>query len=90
MENKVKRLKGIVIKLIRDRGYGFIRSEDDRMRFMHVTDVVDWDHMAENIEVTFIPSGESIAHRCPHCGSDVDCDSVKNNRLRALKVQRVK
>jgi len=48
-------LKGTVKKLIRDRGFGFITSEDGTEVFFHRSDLVaaDFDSMEEGAAVEF-------------------------------------
>lgn len=81
------RLTGVVIRLFRDRGYGFIYGDDKLSRFMHAKEVYDFDHIYENARVSFISEGEPISHVCPNCGISFPCDEIKNNGLRALEVR---
>jgi CspA family cold shock protein len=48
-------LKGTVKKLIRDRGFGFITSEDGTEVFFHRSDLLeaDFDTMEEGAKVEF-------------------------------------
>lgn len=52
-------MKGVIITIIPNRGYGFIRGDrDGTTRFMHANNVLnirDFDHMYEGQRVSFVP-----------------------------------
>jgi CspA family cold shock protein len=54
-KKEVKSLKGKVKRLIRDRGFGFITSEDGTEVFFHRSELVeaDFDTMEEGADVEF-------------------------------------
>lgn len=71
------RMAGTVIRLLRNRGFGFIRGEDGLSRFFEAKEVyppVDFDLMHEGQRVTFVPmdGGEAA--------------NPKSNKLRAGQV----
>lgn len=49
-------MKGTVKRLLRDRGYGFIRGEDGKEYFFHLSDLrgVTWDDLQEGEPVEFL------------------------------------
>ena len=48
-------MTGTIAKLIRDKGFGFIKGSDDREYFFHSTAVKNggWDDLEEGQRVTF-------------------------------------
>jgi cold shock CspA family protein len=68
-------MKGTVIRMDLNRGFGFIRGEDKLSRFFHCKEVKGtlFDLLSEGDEVLFTPA----------------TDGTENNKLRAIEVQRV-
>lgn len=58
-ERKSRRLKGEIVKIIGESGYGFIRDELDLERFFHANGIDDYKHKFEDLtvgmRVTFFP-----------------------------------
>jgi cold shock CspA family protein len=50
-------VKGVVTKIFRDRGYGFVRGEDGHARFLHASEVDRgmFDALSEGSCVDFTP-----------------------------------
>lgn len=48
-------MTGTISKIIRDKGFGFIKGTDDREYFFHSTAVADngWDELEEGHKVSF-------------------------------------
>lgn len=67
-------MKGKIVRLVRDRGFGFIRAEGGQEVFFHSTEVRDGDFNSLN-------EGESVEF-------DMGRDS-RSNRERAVNVRVV-
>jgi cold shock CspA family protein len=51
-----ERMTGVIIKVIPNKGYGFIRGTEDKLvRFMHHSEAEDFDSMREGLGVSFVP-----------------------------------
>lgn len=73
-------MQGVVITLLPNKGFGFIRGDDHMTRFFHVENVLnrrDFDVMHEGQRVTFVPVDLT----------DKNPAMVKGNGLRASEVQ---
>jgi cold shock CspA family protein len=66
-------MTGTIIRIVRDRGFGFIRDEEGRSRMFVSKDLAaDWDFILPGSRVKFHPS------RGP---------AGKGNELRAIKIE---
>lgn len=68
-------MNGVVIRVLPNKGFAFIRGSDGLSRFMHVNDMhrpLDFDTLREGQAVEFIPTTEN---------------SGKGNGLRATEVK---
>lgn len=53
------RMKGVIIRVLPNRGFGFIRDSDGRSRFMHAQQVKPagtFDMLREGMSVDFLPA----------------------------------
>ena len=69
-------MKGVIIRVLPNKGYGFIRDEAGRSRFMHAKEVIPagtFDLMRDGMTVEFEPSNTG----------------EKSDGLRALQVRLV-
>ena len=47
-------MRGYIYRIVRDRGFGFIRGEDEQTRFFHCTSVCgDFEEFKEQDQVEF-------------------------------------
>jgi CspA family cold shock protein len=51
-----ERMNGTVVRLMMDKGFGFIKGEDSKEYFFHRSASQAWDEMQENTPVTFSPT----------------------------------
>jgi cold shock CspA family protein len=58
---------GQVIKVLRDKGIGFLRADGGKEYFMHRSEVVDYDGLKEGDKVTFEPDDK--APKGPRAGN---------------------
>lgn len=68
-------MKGPIIRLFPNRGFGFVRGTDGLTYFLHAKEVkprADFDLLAEGHEVEFDPAESG----------------VENNKLRATNIRR--
>lgn len=64
-------MRGKVVRVFHDKGYGFVRGEDGLSRFVHahdVTPVSAFDLLRPDREVEFEPAGEEAGEGSKHNG----------------------
>jgi len=70
----MSKMTGVIIRLLPNRGYGFIRGKDLQIRFMHARDAKDFELMHEGLLVSFTPLEKEV--------------NDKHNGLRAIDVEK--
>jgi len=74
------RINGVIISLLPNRGFGFIRGDDSMTRFFHVDDVTnrrDFDLMHEGQQVSFVPVDMGEKNPAMQKGNGLRASSVE-------------
>lgn len=51
-----ERSQGTVVKVVPDKGWGFIKGRDGQEYFFHRSQTVDFEGYHQGLEVTFVPT----------------------------------